>query len=126
MTNRTRQADGPPDASIEPRLARTLRVGTYVSVGAVGLGTILLVLGGTSPTSGGPPLVPSQVIDDIVALRPAGFLWLGMLGILATPALRVAHATAALARAGEPRMAVVGLLVLGVIAAGVIVGVVAA
>ena len=111
--------------SLEVALAHVLQIGTYVSVGLILVGAVLLIAGGTSPTAGGPALLIASLPGDILALRPAGFLWLGILGVVATPAIRVVRAVLGFARRGEPRMALVGLLVLVVIAAGVIVGVMA-
>jgi uncharacterized membrane protein len=114
-----------PPASLEVALAHVLQVGTYVSVGLIGIGSLLLLGSGGSPTQGGPPLDLATVIADVLALRPGGFLWLGILGVLATPALRVARALLGFARRGEQRMVGVSVLVLAVIAVGVIVGVMA-
>jgi uncharacterized membrane protein len=114
-----------PPASLEVALAHVLQLGTYASVALIGLGSILLLAGGGSPTQGGPPLDLTTLTADLIALRPAGFLWLGILGVLATPALRVARALLGFARRGEQRMVAVSILVLAVIAVGVIVGVMA-
>ena len=62
---------------------------------------------------------------DVLALRPEGFLWLGILGVLSTPALRVGRALLGFGRRGERRMVAISLLVLAVIAVGVFVGVTA-
>jgi uncharacterized membrane protein len=117
--------DGPEPGSLEVAVAHVLQVGTYVSVGFVVFGSLLLVGGGISPVSGGPPLAIDQLPADVMALRPAGFLWLGILGVLATPAVRVLRALLGFWRRGERSMAAVSLLVLLVIGLGVIVGVMA-
>ena len=109
-------------ADLEPALARVLQAGTYVSIALVAVGTVLLLAGGTSPLAGGPPLSIGTIASDIAALRPEGFLWLGILGICATPALRVASAAIGFWRRGEQRMVAVALLILLVVAAGVITG----
>jgi uncharacterized membrane protein len=116
---------GAPPASLEVALAHVLQVGTYVSVALIGAGSILLLASGGSPIQGGPPLDLGTLPADVLALRPAGLLWLGILGVLATPGLRVARALLGFARRGEQRMVVVSVLVLAVIAVGVIVGVMA-
>ena len=118
-------APGVPPASLELALAHVLQLGTYVSVALIGVGAVLLLAGGGSPTQGGPPLDLATLPADLLALRPAGFLWLGILGVIATPALRVARALLGFARRGEQRMVGVSVLVLAVIAVGVIVGVMA-
>jgi uncharacterized membrane protein len=91
----------------------------------VAIGSALLVGSVTSPTSAGPPLSLGALPADLLALRPAGFLWLGIIGVLATPGLRVLRALLGFWRRGERSMAVVALAVLVVIAIGVIVGVMA-
>jgi uncharacterized membrane protein len=83
------------------------------------VGVVGLLAAGRSPLEGGPPLDLGHIADDIAGLRPAGFLWLGLLAAIATPVARVAVALAGFARIGERGMAVVALLILGVIALSV-------
>jgi len=110
---------------LEPALARLLQAGTYVSIALVGIGTVLLLAAGISPLAGGPPLDVREIPADIAAGRPEGFLWLGILGICATPSLRVVGALIGFWRRGEQRMVAVALLILVVVAAGVVVGLLA-
>lgn len=124
MTARRDRALDAAAGSLEAALAHVLQAGTYVSVGLIVVGSLLLLAGGTSPVAGGPPLAVASIPVDILALRPAGFLWLGILGVLATPGLRVVRALVGFWRAGERRMAAVAAAVLVVIAVGVFVGVV--
>jgi uncharacterized membrane protein len=119
------ETEGTPPASLEVALSHVLQLGTYVSVALIAVGSVLLLASGGSPIDGGPPFDLSSIPADIAALRPAGFLWLGILGVLATPALRVGRALLGFARRGEQRMVAVSALVLGVIAVGVVVGVMA-
>jgi uncharacterized membrane protein len=100
-------------------------VGTYISVALIAVGSILLLASGGSLLAPGPPLDLTQLPGDLLALRPAGFLWLGIIGVMATPALRVGRALLGFLRRDERRMAAVSGLVLGVILVGVIVGVMA-
>jgi uncharacterized membrane protein len=116
---------GPAAGSLEVALAHVLQVGTYVSIALVAAGCVLLLASGHSPTEGGPPLRLADLPGDLVALRPAGFLWLGILGVLATPGLRVVRALLGFARREETGMALTSAAVLLVIAIGVIVGVTA-
>ncbi len=116
---------GAPPASLEVALAHVLQLGTYASVALIGIGSLLLLGGGGSPTQGGPPLDLATLPADLLALRPAGFLWLGIIGVLATPALRVARALLGFGRRGEQRMVLVSVAVLAVIGVGVFVGVTA-
>jgi uncharacterized membrane protein len=112
-------------SDLEPALARLLQAGTYVSIALVGIGTVLLLAAGISPLAGGPPLDVSEIPADIAAGRPEGFLWLGILGVCATPALRVVGALIGFWRRGEQRMVAVALLILAVVAAGVVIGLLA-
>ena len=112
-------------ADLEPALARVLQAGTFISIAFVAVGTVLLLGGGTSPLAGGPPLSIGTIASDIAALRPEGFLWLGILGICATPALRVVGAMVGFWRRGERNMVVVAIAILAVVAAGVVTGVLA-
>jgi uncharacterized membrane protein len=113
------------DEGLEAALARVLQVGTYLSVGLVAIGAVLLIVGGTSPLAGGPPLSLPDLPADLLALRPAGFLWLGILGIVLTPGLRVAAALVGFRSLGERAMPGVAAVILAVVAAGVVIGVLA-
>jgi len=112
-------------ADLEPALARVLQAGTYISITLVAVGTVLLLGGGISPLAGGPALHVGQLLADIAAGRPEGFLWLGILGICATPALRVVGALVGFWRRGERDMVAVALLILAVVGAGVVTGLLA-
>ena len=112
-------------ADLEPALARVLQAGTYVSITLVAAGTVLLLAGGISPLAGGPELHLDRLPTDIAAARPEGFLWLGILGICMTPALRVAAALVGFWRRGERPMVAVALLILAVVGAGVVTGLLA-
>lgn len=109
---------------LESTLARVLQVGSYVSIALVAIGVVLLIAGGGSPLDPGPPLKLGTIVADVAAGRPAGFLWLGVLGIVATPGLRVVGALVGFWRGGERRMAGVAVAILAVVALGVFAGVV--
>jgi uncharacterized membrane protein len=109
---------------IEQALARILQVGTYASMALVIAGFALLVAGGVSPLDPGQPLVLGNLGADLLAGRPAGFLWLGILGIVATPGLRVIGALIGFWRAGERRMVLIAVLILAVVGLGVVAGLV--
>jgi uncharacterized membrane protein len=113
------------DAALERQLGRLLQVGTYVAIALVALGTMLLLATGTSPLAGVPPIDPGQVVSDLLAFRPAGFLWAGIVVVISLPSLRVLASVVGYARQGERRMLAVGILVLLVLAVGAIVGVMA-
>ena len=118
-------ATDPATVNLEVALAHVLQLGTYGSVGLIGLGVVLLLAAGGSPLAAGPTFDLGAIPGDVAALRPAGFLWLGIVGVLATPALRVGRALLGFARRGERRMVAISASVLAVIAVGVIVGVMA-
>jgi uncharacterized membrane protein len=120
-----RASGGAPQGSLELALAHVLELGTYVSVALLAVGAVLLLGSGASPLGGGPPLSVATLGPDLLALRPAGFLWLGILGMLATPALRVVRAAIGFWRRGETRMAATAVAVLVVIAIGVAIGLLA-
>ena len=113
--------EGPPadPATLERSIARLLTVGTYISIGLLTIGLGLMFASGIDPLSGGPALDPARLVPDVLALRPAGFLWLGLLVVVATPAARVGASLVGFARAGEQPMVVVAALILVVIAVSV-------
>lgn len=109
-------------ARVEGWIARVLRVGTLVSVGLLVIGVALLALAGRSPLDATwPALDTGRVPADVLALRPEGFLWLGLLATLATPLLRVGAAVIGFLGVGERRMAGLGTAVLAVIAVAILV-----
>ena len=111
---------GSAGSGFEQRLGRLLIVVTYAAVALLAIGVVLLLLAGISPLSGGPPLDPAKLVPDLLALDPAGFLWLGILVVIATPLSRVIGAAVGFIGRGERLMAVVSLAILGVIAISVV------
>lgn len=110
-------------AGLEGGIARLLRVGTYSAIGLIAVGVVLMLATGRSPLDLAPTLTPDRLLDDLVHLQPAGFLWLGIIVLLLTPAARVAVGSVGYARAGDRPMAVIAALVLVVIATGVVLGI---
>lgn len=109
---------------IEARVARVLSLGTRLAIGLLAVGSLLLVANGISPLAEDwPPLDVTDIPADIVALEPAGFLWLGLLVTIATPLLRVGAATLGFAVSGERRMVALGIAVLVIIALAVAAGI---
>jgi uncharacterized membrane protein len=103
----------------ERLIGRLLTVITYVSVGLLVVGVLLLIAAGTSPTSGGPGLDPGRLVPDVLALRPAGFLWLGLIVVIAAPISRVTVALGAYARSRDWLMVGVSAAILAVIAVAI-------
>jgi uncharacterized membrane protein len=107
------------EIGVERIVARLLAVGTYGSVTLVAIGTALILVNGVQPLGAAPTFDPSRLGDDILHLRAAGFLWLGLIAVVATPAGRVLASLIGYARRGERLMAVVAALILAVIALSV-------
>ena len=103
----------------ERRIGRLLIGVTYVSVALLLVGVALLIGRGIAPLSGGPNLDLGRLLDDLLGLDPAGFLWLGLLTILAAPVSRVAVALVAYLRDGDWLMVAVSAAILLVIAIAV-------
>ncbi len=110
---------GPP-ADLDRSIARLLTYGTYVSVGLLGIGAILMFARGIAPLAGGPPFQLELIVDDVIHLRAAGFMWLGLIAVIATPTARVVAALIGFVRRGERTMALVAALILAVIALSVV------
>ncbi len=110
-------------SSVETRIARILTVGTRAAVALLAIGSLLMIAAGTSPlTPDWPPLDLASLPADLLALEPTAFLWLGLMATIATPILRVAASTWGFGRAGERRLAALGVAVLVVIALAVVAG----
>jgi uncharacterized membrane protein len=109
-------ADG--SAGLEHTIARLLTIGTYISIGLLVIGLGLMLANGLGPRDD-QAFDPGRLVSDIVGLRPAGFLWLGLIVVVATPAARVGAALFGYLQRGEPRMAIVAILILLVIALSV-------
>jgi uncharacterized membrane protein len=109
-------------ADLDRTVGRLLSVGTYVSVLILAVGCILMFAYRIDPVAGGPPLEPGLIVDDITHLRPAGFMWLGLLALLATPIFRVVVSLGGFLSRGERTMSIVAALILVVIALSVVLG----
>ena len=112
-----RPAPAGPAAALEAAIGRLLVVGTWLAMALVLVGVVLMFATGVDPLAHGPvpPFVPSQVVPDLLALRPEGFLWAGIVLIIALPVGRVVVAGLAYVAARDARMALVSLLVLVVV-----------
>jgi uncharacterized membrane protein len=107
---------------LEATIGRLLTLGTYLAVALVAIGVVLMAIAGVSPLHAAPALSLRSIGDDIAALRPAGFLWLGLIVVLATPSARVLASLIGYARSGERGMAAISALILLVVALGVLAG----
>ena len=109
-----------PTLALERRIGRLLIALTYVSVGLLLGGVVLMATAGTSPLSGGPALNLAKLPETIAGLDPAAFLWLGILTVIATPVSQVALAAVAYARNGDRTMVGIELAILAIMAIGVV------
>lgn len=104
---------------LERSIARLLTAGTYASVAVLAVGTAMMLASGVQPLGGGPRFDLGHIGDDLVHFRPAGFLWLGLVAVVATPAIRVVASVVGYLRGGERLMALIAVLILAVIALSV-------
>ena len=111
-----------PAADLDRTVGRLLTIGTNAAVLLLAIGCVLLFAYRLDPLAGGPPLEPGLIIDDIVHLQPAGFIWLGLLVLLATPVMRVVVSLRGFIIRGERTMSIVAALILVVIALSIVLG----
>ena len=111
----------PSGTRLEQSIARLLTGGSYAAIGFLAVGFALMLVSGIGPLAAGPSFDPAAIPSDLLALRPTGFLWLGLIVVVATPASRVLAALIGYARRGERRMVIVAALILLVIALSVVV-----
>ena len=103
----------------ERAIGRLLTAFTYVAVALLAIGLGLMLRDAIPPLSGGPDLDLATLGAQLVALEPAGFLWLGLLVVMTAPIARVVLAGAAYARGADWLMVAVSAAILLVIAVGV-------
>ena len=121
MAARPGQTPRPAETDdLDVAIARLLTAGTYVSIALLAVGVALMAASGRSPLGGGPAFDPSRLLADLAALRPEGFLWLGLIAAIATPSARVLASLVGYLRRGERAMAGVSVLILAVIVVSVI------
>ena len=99
----------------ERAIGRMLVALTYVAVALLAVGVGLMVTNGIAPLSGGPPLDIGHLAEYVVRVLPEGFLWLGLLVVIATPIARVVAAGIGYARAGDRAMVAIAAAILVVI-----------
>ncbi len=110
----------PKAPDFEAVIGRVLIAMTYVAVTLLVIGVLLMFAAGTSPLSGGPAFHLGDIASDILALRPEGFIWLGLLVVLSTPIVRVVVAGFGYGRAREWPMVGVAIGILTVIAVAIL------
>jgi uncharacterized membrane protein len=110
----------PGGHDFEWAIGRLLIAMTYVAVALLIVGVVLMLAAGTSPLSAGPAFHLADVVPDILALRPEGFIWLGLLVVVSTPIVRVVVAGFGYGRDREWPMVGVAIGILVVIAVAII------
>ena len=103
----------------ERRIGRLLIAMTLLAVGLLVIGVILMVANGIEPESGGPGLEVATLAAQVTSLDPAGFLWLGLIAVIAAPIGRVIVAAIAYGREGDRLMVGISIGILLVIAIGI-------
>jgi uncharacterized membrane protein len=109
-------AEGAAAEDLERVVARLLTIGTYGSVAVLAIGSAMMLTAGVQPLAAWTPFDPARVGDDLIHLRPAGVIWIGLVAVVATPASRVAASLVGYLRRGERSMALIAGLILAVIA----------
>jgi uncharacterized membrane protein len=107
------------DHGFEGTLGRLMIAMTSVAVALLIVGVALMMVNGISPLAGGPVFDPALLWQELRAGTPAGFLWLGLIVVIATPVVRVAAASVGFARAGEWQMVGISIGILLVIAVAI-------
>jgi uncharacterized membrane protein len=99
--------------ALEALVARLLVAGTWLAMALVLAGVVLMLVGGVDPLAHGaiPGFDAARIPADILALRPEGFLWAGIVLIIGLPIGRVVVAGVGFLAAGDRRLALVSLLV---------------
>ena len=106
---------------LESRVSRLLVVGTYLAIGVVLVGVVGLLASGVDPLAlATPPFDLRQIPADIAAGKPEGFLWLGLVAVLALPLGRVIVAGLGFLAARDTRLALVSLAVLLVVTGSIL------
>ena len=120
MTAATTVARDAATVRLERSISRLLAGGTYLAIALLAIGFGLMLVNGISPLDQAPPFDVRQIPADILALRPTGFLSLGLIVVVATPSSRVIAALVGYARVGDRRMVIVATAILVVIAVSVL------
>ena len=108
--------------AMEAVVARLLVVGTWLAMGLVLVGVILMLAAGVDPLDHGavPPFQLTAIPGEMLALEPEGFLWAGIVLIIALPIGRVVVSGLGFLAARDLRMAAISLAVLVVVLVSVV------
>jgi uncharacterized membrane protein len=118
MTTREQRA---ASADVENVIARVLLGGSVAGIALLSIGVFLMAVNGISPEAASfPPFDPGTIARDMVALRPEGFLWAGLVVLIATPIARVVGEFITFMVRGDRVLALVAVAILGVIVLSVV------
>jgi uncharacterized membrane protein len=118
----TRPSSNDTAYRMEAAVARLLVVGTWLAMGLVLVGVLLMIASGIDPLDHGafPPFDLALIPAEIRALDPVGFLWAGIVLIIALPIGRVVVSGLGFLAARDLRMAAISLAVLVVVLVSVV------
>ena len=127
MSGRAAEPGAPSTAAmdaalrIEGLISGLLRYGTYLAVALVLVGVAGMLLAGVDPLAHGaaPGFDAGSIPGDLMALRPRGFLWAGLVTVMALPVGRVIVSGLGFLAAGDRRLAMVSGAVLLVVLASI-------
>lgn len=106
---------------LEARIARVLSTGALVAVALLAVGIILMLVEGISPDAAAyPTFDPGTIVADLLSLEPAGFLWAGLVVVVATPIVRVVGEIIAFSIRRDRAMTLVAAGTLAVIVVSVV------
>jgi uncharacterized membrane protein len=121
------EQSGPSTAALalDVAVGRLLRTGTITAVAILAVGVVLMIVHGISPTDKPFPAFDlARIPADIAALRPEGFLWLGLIAVMLTPISRVTASLVGYVRAADRTMVLISIAILTVIAVSILLSVV--
>lgn len=108
-------------SDVEHVIARLLLFGAVIGVVFIAIGVVLMAVNGINPESTTfPAFDPGTLAADLAAFRTEGFLWAGIVILIATPIARVIGELITFTMRGDRILAVVALGILGVIALSVV------
>jgi uncharacterized membrane protein len=107
---------------LETTISRLLVAGTYLAMTLILVGVLLMLAAGIDPLAHGapPPFELSAIPSEVAAGDPLGFLWLGLVAVLALPLGRVIVAGVGFLAARDMRLALVSLAVLLVVVGSIV------
>lgn len=121
MSGSTARRGDATSEGVEARIAGLLLAGAVLGIGLVAIGVLLMAMNGIDPLAETfPAFDVSRVVADMLALRPEGFLWAGIVIVIATPIARVVGELVTFAVRRDGIMTGVALAILAVVAVSVI------